>query len=84
MTNYNRTDLEPLDALQDDIPLVSRPWEEIAARLGFLKRNTCNECSIYEIPAYCGEYPRFWNPGIWESPLQHLLRSGYLIQEFTR
>ena len=30
----NRTDRALLDALQDDIPLVSRPFEVIAARLG--------------------------------------------------
>ena len=30
----DRTDLALLDALQDDIPLVSRPYDVIAARLG--------------------------------------------------
>jgi DNA-binding Lrp family transcriptional regulator len=30
----DRTDLALLDALQDDLPLVSRPWAEIAARVG--------------------------------------------------
>lgn len=34
VTNYDRTDLALLDALQDDIPLVSCPWKEIAARQG--------------------------------------------------
>jgi len=29
----DRTDLAILDALQDDLPLVSRPWEAIADRL---------------------------------------------------
>jgi len=32
--NYDRTDLELLDVLQDDIPLISRPWRAIADRLG--------------------------------------------------
>lgn len=30
----DRTDLAILEALQDDLPLVPRPWEEIACRLG--------------------------------------------------
>lgn len=30
----DQTDLAILDALQDDLPLVSRPWEAIAKRLG--------------------------------------------------
>jgi radical SAM protein with 4Fe4S-binding SPASM domain len=30
----DRTDLTILDALQDDLPLVPRPWADIAARLG--------------------------------------------------
>ncbi|MDO9549591.1 MAG: AsnC family transcriptional regulator [Methanoregula sp.] len=32
--HYDRTDLELLDALQDDIPLVSHPWKLIADQLG--------------------------------------------------
>jgi DNA-binding Lrp family transcriptional regulator len=30
----DRTDLALLDALQDDLPLVSRPWKAIADRMG--------------------------------------------------
>lgn len=30
----DRTDLAILDCLQDDLPLVSQPWEDIAGRLG--------------------------------------------------
>ncbi len=30
----DQTDLAILTALQDDLPLVSRPWEAIAERLG--------------------------------------------------
>jgi DNA-binding Lrp family transcriptional regulator len=30
----DRLDLELLDVLQDDLPLVSRPWREIGERLG--------------------------------------------------
>jgi siroheme decarboxylase len=31
---FDRIDLELLDALQDDLPIVSRPWKAIADRLG--------------------------------------------------
>ena len=33
-TATDTLDLRILDALQQDIPLVARPWEAIAARLG--------------------------------------------------
>ncbi len=32
--NIDRSDLEILDVLQDDLPIVSRPWKSIADRLG--------------------------------------------------
>jgi DNA-binding Lrp family transcriptional regulator len=32
--NVDRIDLKILDALQDDLPLVSHPWQVIAERLG--------------------------------------------------
>ena len=32
--DYDRTDLELLDVLQDDIPLIPRPWKAVADRLG--------------------------------------------------
>jgi len=32
--NVDRSDFEILDALQDDLPIVSRPWKAIADRLG--------------------------------------------------
>jgi siroheme decarboxylase len=31
---YDRTDLELLDVLQDDIPLIPRPWKAVADRTG--------------------------------------------------
>jgi len=42
----DRTDLSILNALQDDLPLVSRPWKAIAERLGITEMDMIDRMEL--------------------------------------
>jgi siroheme decarboxylase len=44
----DQADLAILNALQDDLPLVSRPWEAIAGRLGMSDTEMCSRMKNLE------------------------------------
>ena len=50
----DQTDLAILNALQDDLPLVSRPWKAIAERLGITETEMISRMKTAE---GCRNYP---------------------------
>ena len=64
------TDLHILDALQDDIPLVRRPFAAIAQRLGIPEQVLLDRLKRLQDEGIVREYPPSLNPGIWALLLQ--------------
>jgi len=60
----DQTDLAILNALQDDLPLVSRPWKTIADRLNITETEIICRMKNLEDGVLSGVYPRYLNPAL--------------------
>ena len=67
----DQTDLAILNALQDDLPLVSRPWKAIADRLDISETDMIDRMKNLEESGIIRDIPRCLNPALSACMLRH-------------